>query len=608
MLELTPGGPGADRARGHGPGVRGTAAQADDPAAGREPAGAGASWPASSGRRPGHGRRGPGERHARVLDRVGDGRHRGAGATRDARRGRRRRRRARSVAARPAADRSAAATASWSTKPAGVGRCGSTSSSTRLATLPDPLPAPAGRPDAGPRRTGSSAWPARPGAAGPPRATGRRARPALPGRRRVRPRRPDRAATRDGHHSGEVSFPGGKAEPDDADIAATALREAAEEVALDADAAGVRVVGLLDRVLDPGQRLRGHARSWPSPTRRPVARRRRPPRSPASSSRGSTRFLPDAPIVIVERTIRDWPLRYGAYDVDGLSVWGATARILSQLGAVLARSGTRPFGRRNRSARSRRLRGGPTAHSWRSIRDLRAPPRRPRPSRPGVRPTWLPAGGCAMRKPLLSLAVVALVTAACGSRASTQRRLRRSHRTSTTTTPALPAARPATPYDGVTFEDPGINPYVDTDEDRVSTFAMDVDTASYTIAQRYVADGNLPDPGQRPGRGMGQRLRPGLSAPPDGTTFAIVADGGPTPFTRPGRGAAPGRHPGPRRPRPGAPRRRPDVRHRHVRARWRATERLELVKDALAPARRRASAAAIRSRSSRSATTPGSSC
>ena len=48
------------------------------------------------------------------------------------------------------------------------------------------------------------------------------------------------------------------------------------------------------------------------------------------------RFVPDGAIVIVERTIRDWPLRYGAYDVDGLSVWGATARILSQLGAVVA--------------------------------------------------------------------------------------------------------------------------------------------------------------------------------------------------------------------------------------------------------------------------------
>jgi hypothetical protein len=48
------------------------------------------------------------------------------------------------------------------------------------------------------------------------------------------------------------------------------------------------------------------------------------------------RFLPDAPVTMVERTIRDWPLRYGSYDLDGLSVWGATARILSQLGAILA--------------------------------------------------------------------------------------------------------------------------------------------------------------------------------------------------------------------------------------------------------------------------------
>ena len=54
-------------------------------------------------------------------------------------------------------------------------------------------------------------------------------------------------------------------------------------------------------------------------------------------------FLPDAPIRIVERTIREWPLRYGAYPVraeDGteLLVWGATARILGQLGALLGRA------------------------------------------------------------------------------------------------------------------------------------------------------------------------------------------------------------------------------------------------------------------------------
>ena len=43
----------------------------------------------------------------------------------------------------------------------------------------------------------------------------------------------------------------------------------------------------------------------------------------------------DARLVLIERTIDAWPLRYGHYEIDGLSVWGATARILSQLGAVL---------------------------------------------------------------------------------------------------------------------------------------------------------------------------------------------------------------------------------------------------------------------------------
>jgi hypothetical protein len=48
------------------------------------------------------------------------------------------------------------------------------------------------------------------------------------------------------------------------------------------------------------------------------------------------RFLPGAPVQVIERTIDGWPLRYGQYVVDDLAVWGATARILSQLGAVIA--------------------------------------------------------------------------------------------------------------------------------------------------------------------------------------------------------------------------------------------------------------------------------
>src|SRR4029079_17930579 len=55
----------------------------------------------------------------------------------------------------------------------------------------------------------------------------------------------------DGHHSGEVSFPGGKAEARDADAAATAVREASEEVGLDAVSAEVTVVGTLEPVFIP---------------------------------------------------------------------------------------------------------------------------------------------------------------------------------------------------------------------------------------------------------------------------------------------------------------------------------------------------------------------
>jgi Ca-activated chloride channel family protein len=48
------------------------------------------------------------------------------------------------------------------------------------------------------------------------------------------------------------------------------------------------------------------------------------------------------------------------------------------------------------------------------------------------------------------------------------------------------------PYDSMFFEHYGVNPFIDTEDDHLSTFAMDVDTASYTIARRYVNEGHLP--------------------------------------------------------------------------------------------------------------------
>jgi 8-oxo-dGTP pyrophosphatase MutT (NUDIX family) len=137
----------------------------------------------------------------------------------------------------------------------------------------------------------------------------------------------------EGPHSGQISFPGGKSEAGDADLAATALREAAEEVGLDAAAAGVRVIGPLEEFWIPVSDYRV------SPflafaARRPALRRQ--PSEVESILRAPVdAFLPSAPIEIVEETIRDFQLRYGAYPVQGFRIWGATARILGQLGALL---------------------------------------------------------------------------------------------------------------------------------------------------------------------------------------------------------------------------------------------------------------------------------
>src|SRR5262249_53359279 len=118
----------------------------------------------------------------------------------------------------------------------------------------------------------------------------------------------------DGYHSGEVSFPGGKAEPiDGGDPVATALREAAEEIKLAAHDHSVRVLGRLDEVFIPvsDYRITPVVAASDAPGSRPFVPH------PAEVARILTpavdTFLPDAAIEMVERTIGDWPIRYGGY-------------------------------------------------------------------------------------------------------------------------------------------------------------------------------------------------------------------------------------------------------------------------------------------------------
>jgi 8-oxo-dGTP pyrophosphatase MutT (NUDIX family) len=142
-------------------------------------------------------------------------------------------------------------------------------------------------------------------------------------------------ADRGGHHSGEVSFPGGRAEPEDDDLVATAMREAAEEVGLDPVQAGVRVVGTLPMQWIPVSNFTVTPIVAVA-ARRPVLTAH-PAEVAAILEVDLAAFLPDGELRIVEREIRGWQLRYAAYPVDGLNVWGMTARVLGGLGAWLAR-------------------------------------------------------------------------------------------------------------------------------------------------------------------------------------------------------------------------------------------------------------------------------
>lgn len=48
------------------------------------------------------------------------------------------------------------------------------------------------------------------------------------------------------------------------------------------------------------------------------------------------------------------------------------------------------------------------------------------------------------------------------------------------------------PVDAMFFRNYGVNPFVDTEDDPLSTFAIDVDSGSYTMCRSYLQQGNLP--------------------------------------------------------------------------------------------------------------------
>ncbi len=83
--------------------------------------------------------------------------------------------------------------------------------------------------------------------------------------------------------------------------------------------------------------------------------------------------------------------------------------------------------------------------------------------------------------------------------------------------------------DDTRFQDYGVNPYTDPARDELSTFAVDVDTGAYTLMRAWVRDGFLPDPASVRVEEYVNYFDGGYPAP-ERATFAVYADGGPTPF------------------------------------------------------------------------------
>lgn len=96
--------------------------------------------------------------------------------------------------------------------------------------------------------------------------------------------------------------------------------------------------------------------------------------------------------------------------------------------------------------------------------------------------------------------------------------------------PPVPPSGEPLPYPADNyFQDYGLNPYEDTYEDHLSTFALDVDTASYSVARRYIMDGILPPDDAIRVEEFVNYFDPGYPMP-EGVAFGVYADGAPSPF------------------------------------------------------------------------------
>lgn len=136
----------------------------------------------------------------------------------------------------------------------------------------------------------------------------------------------------DGAHSGQIALPGGKYDPEDLDFQTTALREAEEEIGI--NAAEVKILGKLTHLFIPVSNFLiypyvGYMEE--KPHMKPE------PREVADIIAAEIKVLFD-PKSFKQRIInvRSQRLQAPCFDYHGHVVWGATAMILAELYEVVA--------------------------------------------------------------------------------------------------------------------------------------------------------------------------------------------------------------------------------------------------------------------------------
>ncbi len=84
-------------------------------------------------------------------------------------------------------------------------------------------------------------------------------------------------------------------------------------------------------------------------------------------------------------------------------------------------------------------------------------------------------------------------------------------------------------YDAMFFENYGVNPFVDTEDDHYSTFAIDVDDASFILARTYLNRGHLPPKAAIRVEEFVNHFDYSYD-PPSHETFRVIMEGAPSRF------------------------------------------------------------------------------